>query len=120
MSIAEDPIVPPELEHPVSEPAREPASLFERIGGAMAINALVEGMYAKIFYDPDLSDFFRKTEKEHQKEMQRRFLTFATGGSKDWEGKAMDRAHEGRGITTKEFDRVAFHVVTTLQELKVS
>lgn len=46
-------------------------TLYERLGGADAINAVVDGMYAKIFADEDLSDYFRKTDKEHQKEMQR-------------------------------------------------
>lgn len=44
-------------------------TLYERLGGADAINAVVDGMYVKIFTDPDLTDFFRKTDKEHQKEM---------------------------------------------------
>ena len=39
-------------------------TLYERLGGADAINAVVDGMYAKIFPDEDLSDFFRKTDKE--------------------------------------------------------
>ena len=29
-------------------------SLYNRIGGQAAIHALVEGMYQKIFYDPEL------------------------------------------------------------------
>ena len=45
--------------------------LFSRLGGEPAIHALVEGMYEKIFNDEDLSDFFRKTDRDHQKEMQR-------------------------------------------------
>ena len=57
--------IPPELEHPVSEPPRDPSSLFERLGGEVAINALVEGMYVKIFNDPELEEFFRKTDKDH-------------------------------------------------------
>jgi hemoglobin len=44
-------------------------TLFERLGGFDAINAVVEGMYQKIFSDPDLADFFRKTNKENQMEM---------------------------------------------------
>ena len=36
-------------------------TLYERLGGAEAIQAVVDGMYSKIFTDPDLSDFFRKT-----------------------------------------------------------
>lgn len=46
-------------------------TLYERLGGADAINAVVEGMYVKIFAYPDLEDFFRKTNKERQKEAQR-------------------------------------------------
>jgi hemoglobin len=71
-------------------------------------------MYIKIFNDPDLEDFFKKTDKHNQKDMQRKFLTYLTGGSTEWHGKSMESAHEGRGITQREFDRVAFHVVTTL------
>ena len=40
-------------------------SLYTRLGGADAINAVVNGMYAKIFTDEDLMDFFKKTDKEH-------------------------------------------------------
>ena len=40
-------------------------TLYERLGGEGAIHAVVEGMYEKIFNDTDLSDFFRKTDKEH-------------------------------------------------------
>ena len=89
------------------------------MGGAPAINAVVEGMYQKIFNDPQLSDFFKKTNKEHQKEMQAEFLTFATGGSSHYSGKDMRKAHEGRGIGAQEFDLVAGHVVKTMEELNV-
>ncbi len=44
-------------------------TLYERLGGAPAIQAVVDGMYMKIFNDPDLEDFFRKTDKAHQKQM---------------------------------------------------
>lgn len=40
-------------------------TLYERLGGADAINAVVNGMYEKIFTDEELTDFFRKTDKEH-------------------------------------------------------
>lgn len=76
-------------------------------------------MYSKIFVDPDLSDFFRKTDKEHQKQRQRDFLTYATGGSTTWDGPDMKAAHRGRGIGNKEFDLVCGHVVSTMKELGV-
>lgn len=77
-------------------------------------------MYKKIFTDPQLTDFFRKTDKEHQKKMQRAFLTMATGGPSAYTGKDMKAAHKGRGIGGKEFDLVAGHVVSTMKELGVS
>ncbi len=86
-------------------------SLYERLGGEPAIQAVVDGMYAKIFNDPDLEDFFKKTNKPQQKDMQKAFLTFATGGPSDYHGKNMKDAHKGRGIQNKEFDLVCAHVV---------
>lgn len=94
-------------------------TLYERLGGHDAIAAVVDGMYVKIFSDPDLEDFFRKTDKQHQKDMQLKFLTYATGGSTVWEGKNMRDAHKGRGITSEDFDRVFGHVVSTMKELGV-
>jgi truncated hemoglobin YjbI len=35
------------------------------VGGAGAVEALVEGMYSKIFNDPDLEGFFKKTNRDH-------------------------------------------------------
>jgi hemoglobin len=95
-------------------------TLYERLGGEAAIGAVVEGMYGKIFTDPELEDFFRKTDKSHQKEMQKAFLTFATGGPSIYHGKDMKAAHAGRGIHNKEFDLVAGHVISTMKELGVS
>ena len=96
------------------------ASLYERLGGEVAINAVVDGMYVKIFSDPELEDFFRKTNKDRQKDMQRAFLTMATGGPNNYTGKNMRDAHKGRGIEDKEFDIVFGHVVSTMKELGVS
>jgi hemoglobin len=100
--------------------SEKPQSLYERLGGATAIAAVVDGMYAKIFNDAELSEFFKKTDKERQKSMQRKFLTFATGGPSEYDGKSMADAHKGRGIKDKEFDIVCGHVVSTMKELGVS
>ena len=44
-------------------------TLYQKLGGAPAIKAVVDGMYEKIFNDPNLSDFFKKTNHDHQKNM---------------------------------------------------
>ena len=95
------------------------STLYERLGGADAINAVVDGMYLKIFPDEDLKDFFRKTDKQKQMDAMRHFLTYATGGCAEYTGKSMKDAHKGRGIQEKEFNIVVGHVVSTMQELGV-
>jgi hemoglobin len=64
-------------------------TLFDRLGGEEAIFAITDLMYEKIFYDPDLEDFFKKTSKEKQKERQMQYMTYITGGAKEWHGKSI-------------------------------
>ena len=94
-------------------------SLFERLGGAPAIAAVVDGMYAKIWTDEKLIPFFTKTDKLAQKDSQRRFLTYATGGTTEWTGKSMKDAHRHRGIERNHYDLIKGHIVATLKELSV-
>ena len=42
-------------------------TLFERLGGQPAIDALVDGMYGRIFQDPQLDHYFVDTDKEKLK-----------------------------------------------------
>ena len=95
-------------------------TLYERLGGEPAIQAVVDGMYVKILADPDLTDFFRKTNMDHQKAMQKKFLLMVLGGPSEYDGKSMREAHQGRGIADKEFDAVCGHVVATMKDLGVS
>ena len=95
-------------------------TLFERLGGKPAIDAVVDLMYQKIFPDPELEDFFRKTDKQRQMDMQAMFLTHVTGGPVEYTGKNMHDAHKGRGIQQREWDLVFGHVVSSMQELGVS
>jgi hemoglobin len=38
-------------------------TLYEKLGGEKTIQAMVDGMYDKIFSDPELSEFHRKTNR---------------------------------------------------------
>lgn len=54
------------IDAPEMKPEVKPAelTLYEKLGGEGAIRAVVDGMYSKIFTDPELTDFFKKTNKE--------------------------------------------------------
>ena len=83
-----------------------PDSLYERIGGAGAVEAAVDLFYRKVLTDPDVSDFFDTTDMDDQRAKQKAFLTMAFGGPagftsqvqfEGFRGKPR-RAFDSRGI----------------------
>lgn len=93
--------------------------MYDKLGGEPAIQAVVDKMYVGIFSDERLTPYFTKTDKERQKRMQKEFLTYLTGGSKEYHGKSMKEAHKGRGIEEEHFNIVAGYVKGAMDDLKV-
>lgn len=96
----------------ISETGTE--SIFERIGGADAVAAVVELFYERVLADPELSPYFEGTDLAALKAHQRAFVGFALGAPAPYEGRGMERAHQGRGITGAHFDRVVGHLAAAL------
>jgi hemoglobin len=57
-----------------------PDSLYDRIGGAGAVEAVVGLFYRKVLTDPYVSDFFDTTDMDDQRAKQKAFVTMAFGG----------------------------------------
>ncbi|MBL6953811.1 MAG: group 1 truncated hemoglobin [Alphaproteobacteria bacterium] len=98
-------------------------TLFERLGGAPAVDAAVDIFYRKVLTDPSISDYFDTTDMDAQRAKQKSFLTMAFGGPHDYTGSDMRTAHQDlvkRGLDDSHFDAVAGHLQTTLQELGVA
>ena len=96
------------------------ATLFEKLGGRQAIQAVVEEFYKRVLADSDLNGFFADVNMERQKQQLARFLTAALDGPNEYDGRPMKEAHQGLGITDHHFDLVAGHLVGTLQWAGVS
>jgi len=94
-------------------------SLYNRLGGAPAIEAAVDAFYDKIVADPQLAPFFKPVNMKAQRNQQVKFLTAAFGGPDQYRGRDMAEAHSKLNITAADFDAVAGHLVATLQELGV-
>ena len=97
-------------------------TLYERIGGADAVEAAVRLMYDKILADPMLAPFFARfthSRMSHLIRMQCDFIGSAIGGPETYEGMDMKSVHRDRGITTLHFMRVAEHLSAALGELGV-
>jgi len=98
-------------------------SLFERVGGAAAVEAAVDLFYRKVLADPKINTFFDGVDMDEQRGKQKSFLTMVFGGPNTYSGKDLRTAHESlvaRGLDGSHFDAVAGHLQATLNELGVA
>lgn len=96
-------------------------SLYQKLGGAPAIDAAVELFYKKVLADNRVKHFFDEINMTAQRRKQKEFLSAALGGPVPWTGKDMRRAHENiTGLNETHFTAIAENLKATLEELKVS
>ncbi|MBE2285188.1 MAG: hypothetical protein IAE77_17140 [Prosthecobacter sp.] len=94
-------------------------SLYQKLGGKAAIDAVVDAFYVKVLADNRVKDFFADVSMDKQRRKQKEFLSFAFGGPLPWTGKDMRKAHDGMGLTEEHFNAIAENLVGTLKDFKV-
>lgn len=98
-------------------------SLYERIGGEMAVMAAVDLFYQKVMDDELTRPFFKDLDMKAQSTKQVSFMTWAFGGPSQYKGRDLRAAHAGlvrRGLNDQHFDAIARHLEATLRELGVA
>jgi hemoglobin len=105
-------------------PLKKP-SLAERIGGENALKAAIAGLYDRILSDPDLAHFFHGIDMSSQERHQLRFFKVAFGHvPSTLNVPALILEKHARlftmGLSEKHFDKVAAHLVSSLEELGVA
>lgn len=96
-------------------------SLYNRLGGPLAVQAATELFYRKVLADPLLSGYFENVDMRRQLEMQEAFLTMAFGGPNHYTGRDLRSAHAAlAGLDDKHVDAVIEHLAETLRELEVA
>jgi hemoglobin len=99
-------------------------TLYEKIGGAAAVDAAVNIFYTKVMTDDRIKHFFEGVDMKRQSGHQKAFLTYALGGAPNYQGKNMRESHkhlvEKLGLTDLHFDAVMENLATTLAELGVA
>ena len=95
-------------------------SLYERLGGDLAIKGITEAFYDRVLADVELKPFFEHTAMDKQRCMQHEFLSAALGAPMAYTGKSMAYAHQGRGIKMQHFAKFVQHFLDTLRDLGVS
>ncbi len=98
-------------------------TLYEKLGGAAAVDLAVEKFYEKVLADERVQRFFAHTDMQQQKSHQKAFMTYAFGGARQWDGRPMRDAHQKlvaeMGLSDGHFDAIAENLVATLVELEV-
>lgn len=92
------------------------ATLYEKLGGAEAIESVVRAFYKRVLADDQLRGFFANTNMDFQTQQQIKFLSMALGGPNEYRGASMADAHKDLAITEHHFGLVAGHLVATLRE----
>lgn len=97
-------------------------SLYERLGGAPAVDAAVDIFYRKVLQDERISRFFDDADMDRQSAKQKAFLTMVFGGPNNYTGMDMRKGHAHllqRGLNDSHVDAVIELIGQTLQELGV-
>ena len=97
-------------------------TLYERIGGAVAVDAAVDVFYRKVLADYRINRFFDDINMDKQAAKQKAFFTMAFGGPNTYTGKDLRNAHARLvklGLGNDHFDVVMEHLSATLKELNV-
>lgn len=99
------------------------STLFERIGGADAVDAAVDGFYQRVLADDRIKHFFEGVDVQRQARHQKQFLTYAFGGAPDYPGRSLRAAHkrlvDDMGLDDEHFNAVLENLGATLKYLGV-
>jgi hemoglobin len=95
-------------------------TLFQRLGGAVSIDAAVDAFYDRVLADQVLAPFFAAVEVRRLRAHQKAFLAMALGGPDRYEGRRLAHAHQHLAINDRHVDLVAGHLAAVLTDLGVS
>lgn len=98
------------------------STLYDRLGGAPALDAAVDIFYRKVLSDDRISSFFEDVDMDRQAAKQKAFLTMVTGGPANYTGQDMRAGHAHlvrQGLNDSHVDAVIENLAATLKELGV-
>jgi hemoglobin len=98
-------------------------SLFDRLGGAPAITAVVDSFVDTTAVNPKVNFFrgekYKGLDVVHLKKQLTAFMIQVTGGPSEYKGRDMKTAHMKMQITADEFNALAGDLAATLDKFKV-
>jgi hemoglobin len=83
-------------------------ALYDEVGGAPAVRAVLDAFYSRALADGALSHFFLGVDIEQHKQIQEAFFAMALGGPVAYAGRGLAEAHRRtrrRGLNARSFER---------------
>ncbi|MFZ5818222.1 MAG: group I truncated hemoglobin [Bacillota bacterium] len=105
------------LEDILSESSNQ--SLYQRLGGKLAVYAVVDRFYTRVTEDPALRPYFAKVDMDRLRLHQAAFLSYAFGGP-GYEAPDLAQVHSGFHITSEHYDLVTDLLVEALLDMGVA
>lgn len=94
-------------------------TLYERLGGQEALEAVVDDFYDRVVADGRVSHFFQPVDLQRQQAHMVAFLSTVAGGPAEYTGADMETAHDHLAIRQEHFDAIAELLTETLQAFDV-
>lgn len=94
-------------------------SLYERLGGKPAIQAVVDDFIGNVAADNRINSFFANTNIPRLNTMLVNQICQATGGPCKYEGRSMKAAHAGMGVSDAHFNALVEDLVKSLNKFNV-
>ena len=89
--------------------------LFDRMGGAEGVAAIVNDMYDRVLADEELAPFFKDVAVDRLRRMQFEFIASAFGGPVHYSGAEIQAIHSGRGITAHHFTKFIGYLAQAME-----
>jgi hemoglobin len=104
--------------------AEQHQTLYERLGGMSAIQAVVDDFVGRVVADDRVNKWFAHAAGDPAEAAQYKlklgeFICQTAGGPCHYTGADLEAAHRGRGITGEAFDAVVQDLTATLEKLHV-
>ena len=93
--------------------------LYDRLGGKVAITAVVDDFVGRVAADSRINGKFANTDIPRLKMLLVEQICQASGGPCTYSGRSMKATHAGMGVSSSDFDALVGDLVATLNKFKV-
>jgi hemoglobin len=95
------------------------ASLFDTLGGEMALSMIIDRFMERVFADSMIGFFFARADKARIKQKEYELAASSLGGPVAYSGRSLQVAHAAHPIAAAHFHRRLEILKQTLKEFQV-